>query len=200
MVVRIVTTHGRVRWGGAALIGTAALAAAMLWVETRQAETAPRDAVTVVDAADGQPVSPPVQIVAAPAPAPPSTRPARREHSPAAATALTHAKQDGRMMGGLAVEQPQDARGNAIEQTVLSTFRAKLPISDTADVAVSCTITLCEVSGVSAGHDLAATRTALRNDGLLKAMAGLGYSTGPDEESPTPSGGTAFVFYFNRVM
>ncbi len=89
-------------------------------------------------------------------------------------------------------------RGVVIERQVETTFRAQAAITEARDVVVTCTVTLCEVAGTT-GADPATARSALRGDGLLEAMATLGYSSGPDEEAPG-NGGTAFVMYLNREI
>lgn len=117
---------------------------------------------------------------------------------PVVRTALAHAAADTRVMDQAAAMQPPDPRGTAIEQRVATAFRARAALADARDVVVTCTVTLCEVAGTT-GADPATARSALRDDGLLKAMATLGYSSGPDEEAPG-NGGTAFVMYLNREI
>jgi len=134
---------------------------------------------------------------AAPAPAI-ATVAAHRLRPPVVRTALAHAAADTRVMDQAAAMQPPDPRGTAIEQRVATAFRARAALADARDVVVTCTVTLCEVAGTT-GADPATARSALRDDGLLKAMATLGYSSGPDEEAPG-NGGTAFVMYLNREI
>lgn len=123
---------------------------------------------------------------------------AHRLRPPVVRTALAHAAADTRVMDQAAAMQPPDPRGTAIEQRVATAFRARAALADARDVVVTCTVTLCEVAGTT-GADPATARSALRDDGLLKAMATLGYSSGPDEEAPN-NGGTAFVMYLNREI
>ncbi len=123
---------------------------------------------------------------------------AHRLRPPVVRTALAHAAADTRVMDQAAAMQPPDPRGTAIEQRVATAFRARAALADARDVVVTCTVTLCEVAGTT-GADPATARSALRDDGLLEAMATLGYSSGPDEEAPG-NGGTAFVMYLNREI
>ncbi|MBB6505318.1 hypothetical protein F4693_002306 [Sphingomonas endophytica] len=123
---------------------------------------------------------------------------AHRLRPPVVRTALAHAAADTRVMDQAAAMQPPDPRGTAIEQRVATAFRARAALADARDVVVTCTVTLCEVAGTT-GADPATARSALRDDGLLRAMATLGYSSGPDEEAPG-NGGTAFVMYLNREI
>ena len=123
---------------------------------------------------------------------------AHRLRPPVVRTALAHAAADTRVMDQAAAMQPPDPRGTAIEQRVATAFRARAALADARDVVVTCTVTLCEVAGTT-GVDPATARSALRDDGLLEAMATLGYSSGPDEEAPN-NGGTAFVMYLNREI
>ena len=123
---------------------------------------------------------------------------AHRLRPPVVRTELAHAAADTRVMDQAAAMQPPDPRGTAIEQRVATAFRARAALADARDVVVTCTVTLCEVAGTT-GADPATARSALRDDGLLKAMATLGYSSGPDEEAPN-NGGTAFVMYLNREI
>ena len=123
---------------------------------------------------------------------------AHRLRPPVVRTALAHAAADTRVMDQAAAMQPPDPRGTAIEQRVATAFRARAALADARDVVVTCTVTLCEVAGTT-GADPATARSALRDDGLLEAMATLGYSSGPDEEAPN-NGGTAFVMYLNREI
>lgn len=180
----------------------ATMGAASLWLAIGAHRAAPSaEGIRVIDggvAALAPPPSAPVVVTRRSAPR--ATLPPRRAPRPVAVAALAHADDDGQLMGRLTVDQAADPRGSGIEQTVLATLRSHAPGMAASGTGVTCTITLCEISGVAIGMDPAATRTALRAPPLLSAMAGLGYSTGPDEESPAPGGGTAFVFYFNRVM
>lgn len=89
-------------------------------------------------------------------------------------------------------------RGAVIERQVETTFRTQAALTDARDVVVTCTITQCEVVETT-GTDPATAQSALRRDGLLKAMAALGSSSGPDEEAAS-NGGTAFVMYLNREI
>ena len=89
-------------------------------------------------------------------------------------------------------------RGAVIERQVETTFRAQAAITEARDVVVTCTVSLCEVAGRT-GTNPARARSALRSDRLLKAIAALGSSSGPDEEAAS-NGGTAFVMYLNREI
>ena len=117
---------------------------------------------------------------------------------PVATAALVHATADTRVMDQAAAVQPRDLRGAVIERQVETTFRAQAAIPDARDVVMTCTVTLCEVVGRT-GADPATARSALRSDGLLEAMAALGYSSGPDEAAAS-NDGTAFVMYLNREI
>ncbi|MEH3120368.1 MAG: hypothetical protein PGN16_00075 [Sphingomonas phyllosphaerae] len=153
-----------------------------------------RGDVTVVPGGTAATTAP----VAKGAAAPPAPMGAHRPRSPLAKAALAHATADTRVMDQATDVQPRDPRGPLIERQVETAFRARAALADARDVVVTCTVTLCEVAGMTS-IDPAAARSALRSDDLLKAIAALGYSSGPDEEA-SREGGTAFVMYLNREV
>ena len=185
--------HGWMTLGGAA-VGLAAMAAglALMWGPAR--DTGHGEIAVVGGAAPAASPSVVVEHAPKPLPAPPPVTVATRK--PHVAEALARSDSDTRNVAELMHQQPRDARGQAIEQRVLSAFTGHFAGSVVGEVKVACTITLCELSGTANGGPEAA-RTAFRAPAVQQALAAIGYSGG-EEVVAGHDGQTDFVFYVNR--